>query len=465
MQYAARLNGNNNSTGSDGALQGSPWSHAISPTALPHMHQINHQQYAAQTVAAMANGSPPPQPFGIANGLPVIHAVSQSPQQPIYIVFDSNGSSQSTGSLYPSQNSSLGYTVVKMDQPGQTQTQLNTQVQHYQQQQQQQLLTLSHLFAQQQQQQAHRPQQTQTQAQQRPVNDVRQWGFAVVDQLHPLLTRVPLPPSAVEDTRGIGLYNTNVVASSTRPCISQVCLLHAYTGCQAGRDCASFHVSPDYLLLSRAVSQPLCCALHNCFYSHEMIRSDCVPGVLHRAYCIALDTPQMLAAAGAGSSPRHVDISLLHLSMTVGLETLPVRRGMAVISLRRQVCRLHLEGRCKWTKDCGHVHVCRSFFPMLKRREALDFLDAVPREDPNDLARRIAEAPDVVRFLQSAAVLPMVAELLRRKRADVLMALLTGKVACAPQQLEAMIRMGAATGAWDVTLTEVSPKIIPCLVP
>lgn len=289
----------------------------------------------------------------------------------------------------------------------------------------------------------------------------------MVDQLHSLLPRVPVPPSVVcEHTKGVSLYNNDVMTSSTRPCNSSVCLLYSNTGrCPSGPECRAFHISPTYLQQSRALTEPLCCALHNCFYSQEMLASECAPGLRKQRYCVLLDTPAFMPNPTA--EPRAVELSVLHLSLTVGLETLALKGDRRLISLRRQVCRLHLEGKCKWTKDCGHVHICRELLPLLESPELLDFLDAVQgrQESHQKLFLRIQSSVKVRQYVRSVAVLPMLTQLINLRCTEALKALALAKVACIMTQYEELLRLGLVHNASEVTWVQVNEKIAPFLRP
>lgn len=275
----------------------------------------------------------------------------------------------------------------------------------------------------------------------RPPLDVAAWGYAVADQLNLMLPRTPVPPTAVMmPTMGLATYNTDVVSSSTRPCASTVCLLYGEGGgCPAGSRCPAFHVDPAYLHLSRSMQQPLCCAIHNCCYSQEMLSHGTVAELARQRYCIALDTPPFLTkSTGTNVETRVVEMSVLHLSLSTGLLMLPVKGNDRIISLNRRVCRLHLEGRCKWTKDCGYVHVCRTLLPLLSSPAVLQFLDAVRHETRDLLLLRITSSAEVRRYVCTSCVLPLLSQLIAMRAVEALSALVSGSVACTAMQVSAL---------------------------
>ncbi|EPY29522.1 hypothetical protein STCU_04499 [Strigomonas culicis] len=300
---------------------------------------------------------------------------------------------------------------------------------------------------------------------QHPPNDPNQWGFAIADRLHTYLPRIPVPPSTIcEVTQGIASYINDVVQSSKQPCSSSVCLLFSENGfCAAGRHCPSFHVSPDYLRLSRALSQPLCCGLHNCYYTQEMVLAKCAPHLLSQTYYLSLDGANYRHLA---ESPK-VEISLLHLSLTVGLDTLPLKDGRRKISQRRRVCSLFLEGKCKWTKDCANIHICHSLYKLLQVENVLEFLKAVQRgkESSQQIYNRIVQCSHVQEYVQSVAMLPLMAQLIVNSHIAPLTALLRFGVAVTSDQKDVLVHLGLVSDDTKLFVYCVSPKVRSMLCP
>ncbi|KAG5487441.1 hypothetical protein LSCM1_07394 [Leishmania martiniquensis] len=305
---------------------------------------------------------------------------------------------------------------------------------------------------------------------QRPQHDVNVWGFALVDHLHPLLQRIPVPPSCVQEvTLGISLYDNDVTSSSTRPCKSSVCILHAQgLGCEEGARCRCFHVSHPYLMQCRATSESLCCALHNCYYSQEMLSANCAPHVSGRCYALSLDDASKFQQNG--DKPYLIDLSLLNLSLTVGLETLPCVNGLYVVSWKKHVCHLNMDGRCKWTKDCGHIHVCRQLAKFLQDAETLSIVKALQEKTTSkssaELYRDIILSENTLRYVRSAAALSLVAALLESRDVVALKALARAKCALLSCQIEALQKLGIALSCSDLACSvTVSPKIRALLSP
>jgi hypothetical protein len=154
-------------------------------------------------------------------------------------------------------------------------------------------------------------------------------------------------------------YDNDVVASSTKPCLSAVCLRYNSDsgqpdgGCPLGAACPNFHVNAQYLEKARKVWDPICCGQHNCYFTNEMIRANLVPHLTNCRFVLIIDRAE-------------VELSIQQLAFTVGLEQLPLRAGKTRVITGKNLCRLHFDSKCKWTKDCGHVHVCRELFKYLQ---------------------------------------------------------------------------------------------------
>jgi hypothetical protein len=305
----------------------------------------------------------------------------------------------------------------------------------------------------------------------RPQHDVGTWGFALVDQLHPSLQRIPVPPSCVcELTVGIGLYDNDVTTSSTRPCKSSVCLLHAQgLGCADGARCRCFHVSPQYLQQCRATTESLCCGLHNCYYTQEMLSANCAPHLMARRFLLSLDDASRFPQDG--DKPHLVELSLLNLSLTVGLETLPYVGGAYVISWKKHVCHLNMNGKCKWTKDCGHIHMCRQLTKVLQDAECLAVIKELQaRRTPKssaDLYCDIILNETALRYVRSAAVYPLVASLIEAGDVDSLRALAKAKCALLPAQCAALQKLGVEVSSSDAASRApvVGPKVASLVAP
>jgi hypothetical protein len=230
--------------------------------------------------------------------------------------------------------------------------------------------------------------------------DTATWGYAVVDPLHPRLQRVPIAPTVVTKTHGAALYETDVVASSAKPCLSAVCLkFNMAEGCAAGVMCPNFHVDASYLETARKMWDPLCCAHHNCYFSQEMERSGKISHVLNHRFVLIFDRAE-------------VELSSSQIAFTVGLEQLPLRAGNTRVITGKSLCRLHFDSKCKWTKDCSHIHVCRELFKFLQafHYPSLSFL-LMTETDEDKIVTKVESQPMVVEFLKSSCSAPLIKQL------------------------------------------------------
>ncbi|CAD2220158.1 hypothetical protein AGDE_12358 [Angomonas deanei] len=252
--------------------------------------------------------------------------------------------------------------------------------------------------------------------------------------------------------------------SSTQPCASRVCYAFSETGkCEFGAQCPAFHIRWDYSSISRSLREPLCCALHNCFYSHEMIHKNCVPHVTNRHFILSLDNEQ---TANAGT-PRAISVSPLHFSLTIGLGLLPSKENYCRFSQKRCICRLHLEGRCKWTKDCGRVHICRTLLAFLQCEEVISFLKASQSQNETSysLYQRISQSNRIQAYIRSVVVLPLIKQFIDTSNTKVLMALIAGRCAATVEQALVLQGAGLLKQLSEVQVTPVSPLIQPLLIP
>lgn len=256
----------------------------------------------------------------------------------------------------------------------------------------------------------------------RPAADVNVWGYAVVDPYHPTLHRVPLPPSVCSPTKGMLNYNADVQSSSTKPCSSTICMkfvsksASSAVTCPLEENCPNFHVEKEFLETARQVSDPLCCAVHNDYYTREMMQCNCAPHLSRTTFTLVLE------------DRAEVEVLPPFIAFTVGLDHLPVR-GMGtastrIVNLRKQVCRLHLEGKCKWTKDCGHVHLCRDLYSHLSAFHYPSLMFLLNTEsNVEKLKTTLLDGAPLLKFVRSISVLSLVSSLIQSRKFEALEAL------------------------------------------
>lgn len=250
----------------------------------------------------------------------------------------------------------------------------------------------------------------------RPLPDVKIWGFALADAYHPSLQRVPVPPSVVRHTRGIASYNNDVSTSSTMPCSSTVCLKYsgsnATGGCPLGDACPNFHVDLAYMERARHTTDSLCCGVHNDYFTQEMIASNCAPTITNARFTLVLE------------DRAEIELLPAQLAFTIGLDHLSTRGSTRIINLRKQVCRLHLEGKCKWTKDCGHVHICRELHAFLQKFHYPSLIFLLMTESAEaTIETKLREGAALLDFFSSKSSIPLVQQLIDAKKLVALSAL------------------------------------------
>lgn len=269
----------------------------------------------------------------------------------------------------------------------------------------------------------------------RPPSDPTVWGFALVDPYHPSLQRVPVPPSVVSKTAGITHYNNDVASSSTKPCGSSICVKFTTRdeplSCPAGELCTHFHVERSYLESARRQTESLCCAIHNDYFTREMLASNCAPHLTSARFTLVLE------------DRAEVELLPNQLAFTVGLDHLSLRGTTRIINFRKHVCRLHLEGKCKWTKDCGHVHVCREFHRFLTSFHfpSLVFL-LMTETDCDAIVGKLKESSQLLAFIKSKCSIPLVASLIEGKKMSALEALMKSGGCFTSPHAEAIVALG-----------------------
>jgi len=287
----------------------------------------------------------------------------------------------------------------------------------------------------------------------RPPSDTHVWGFAVVDPYHTTLQRIPVPPSVVSPSRGLALYNNDVTSSSQKPCTSHVCVKHlSPLGCPVGEACSNFHIDPSYIEAARAVTDPLCCGLHNDYFTQRMLKDNCAKQFGDATFTVVLE------------DRSEVELLRSQLAFTTGLDNLTLRGNTRVINLRKHICRLHLEGKCKWTKDCGHVHLCRELHRCLSTFHYPSFFFLLSTEtDTNALLAKIKSGPQFVDFLKSRSALRTINALLEQNRPAALAACIQSGAVLTNEQAAMAVKLGAVASVpqAQILTAALPPHILP----
>ena len=282
------------------------------------------------------------------------------------------------------------------------------------------------------------------------VPDVSKWGFAVADPMNTSLQRFPVAPTMLARTRGMLKYNCDPLASSMKPCASSICVHFARNGgCPDGNDCKNFHVEPSYLNTARSAG-PLCCALHNDYFTQEMLFSNCAPNLALQKFMLVLD------------DRAEVELSIVQLGFTIGLEQLS-HRGFSTtqINLRKHVCRLHFEGKCKWTKDCGHVHLCRE----LQLHIQTSLVASLVLQLNSNRMTSVGESGKIedvsqLHFIRCWSIIPLVSNLIDANKVSALSVLVRSGLVVTEAQRHALLELEIHEAA-DCQKAELNTKIEP----
>jgi hypothetical protein len=158
------------------------------------------------------------------------------------------------------------------------------------------------------------------------------FGYTALDRANPFNHIVAIPAARIRETRGSREYLED---------LRSVCLDDHVGSCTRGDGCLSLHVDPRYLLNTRMPQFPTCCAMHGDTYTIEHMHL-----LQDRIYMLMLP-------------PGPVLLPVWSLSLTVSLP-LPTHPSSPVVIRVQDVCRKHLTGDCRFSKECNWVHICRT---------------------------------------------------------------------------------------------------------
>eukprot|EP00759_Apiculatamorpha_spiralis_P030844 PhF_6_TR32412/c0_g1_i1/m.48092 len=160
--------------------------------------------------------------------------------------------------------------------------------------------------------------------------------------------KIRIPSSLVFDTKGKqeALRATTTSATSRQqqqqaPKDFSLCLLFQNGKCNVGAKCHQIHADCEFVrkLRSTASQCSTCCAEHGCPQSKEW-ESD------NRTVVYSTSTN------------IHVPLVLKSFAVTQGL-TAAMHSNKGITVLHTRICRLHQQNRCKYGRDCRHIHMCR----------------------------------------------------------------------------------------------------------
>jgi hypothetical protein len=158
--------------------------------------------------------------------------------------------------------------------------------------------------------------------------------------------KITVPMEFVEDTRG--LVEARALDASGRPKDLSLCLLFQRGRCNAGARCHQIHVQSQFIerMRTKALMGRTCCAEHGDYNSLGLKTST---------------IPYVLVTSPEESQPFDVTA----FAETAALAPLLSTATRAPIRVSRsKICRLHLQGRCKFGRDCKNVHLCPEARPI-----------------------------------------------------------------------------------------------------
>jgi hypothetical protein len=151
--------------------------------------------------------------------------------------------------------------------------------------------------------------------------------------------KIQIPLSHVFETKG----KTEAIRVHNQKDLS-LCLLFQNGKCNVGGKCHQIHADVEFVRKLRVIAtqSSTCCAKHGDVQSKDLTAND----------------RTVLVTSPSGT---HVPLPARSFAMTQGLTALLASRGNMTITLQR-VCRLHQQNRCKYGRDCRHMHMCREAY-------------------------------------------------------------------------------------------------------
>lgn len=162
-------------------------------------------------------------------------------------------------------------------------------------------------------------------------------GEASILVVDPATRKLCIPVSAVQHTQALMRMDR----------VPSICMLYLQGRCRQGMHCHQLHADPVVVDMLRAeVSmRTSCCPEHG-----EEVTQPSVPELNPELKHVVLDNHRIPAARVATTNGMR--------RMVVEASKDDAKREALTLQ-RAQVCRLHLQGRCRYAEDCNFVHLCR----------------------------------------------------------------------------------------------------------
>eukprot|EP00760_Papus_ankaliazontas_P019673 PhM_4_TR18054/c1_g1_i1/m.41059 len=167
---------------------------------------------------------------------------------------------------------------------------------------------------------------------------------SVIDP-HNRTGKIHVPLRYVADTRG----RADALRTRNHKDLS-LCLLHHRGRCNVGTKCHQMHVDPEYIesLRTQAAATPTCCAFHGDLLSRDLQGSTTTVEVLSTKHECPVRVPLSSFASTKGLQ-----------SFLRSHRTQQGNDAARSFVTQSRICRLHQDNRCKYGRDCRHMHLCR----------------------------------------------------------------------------------------------------------
>lgn len=188
----------------------------------------------------------------------------------------------------------------------------------------------------------------------------------------PATRKLSIPVAAVAHTQA--LLRSDRVPS--------ICMLYLQGRCRQGMNCHQLHADPTVVQMLRndVVMRASCCPEHG-----EEVT---LPTLLEL-------NPEMTSVVLEGQP-----IAASRVATTNGMQRMVADRAAAIAEAKdasvkadatplqkAQICRLHLQGRCRYAEDCNFIHLCRGLCEGDASPELMKVLAGIANSTPSRAGR------------------------------------------------------------------------------
>jgi hypothetical protein len=184
------------------------------------------------------------------------------------------------------------------------------------------------------------------------------YAYPMSDQWHPTEPAYPTEPYILvvdPATRKLCLPMRAVIHTQALMRLDRVpsiCMLYLQGRCRQGPACHQLHADPVVveMLRSEVSQRTSCCPDHG-----EEVTQPSLVQLSPDVQVIVVDGHRIPSARVATTNGMRRMIMDRRAAGTESIEN-PVE----AVVFRTQVCRLHVQGRCRYAEDCNFIHICRS---------------------------------------------------------------------------------------------------------